>query len=174
ATTLDVHGIEQKVISHSLDEPVAREWVSAAVQLLNTSFPTDSDDLRTWATYQGLLPHVLAVAEHAQRMELQLDAAGRLLDRAGIYLLSRGQYAQARLLLEQAVNVGEGTLGVDHPDVAAYRNDLGAALYRLGDLDGARKEFERALAITEAALGADHPHVATPPDNLCGRVSALR
>jgi hypothetical protein len=64
------------------------------------------------------------------------------------------------------VAIGEAAFGPDHPEVAAWRNNLGGVLRALGDLAGARAQLERALEIGEAALGPDHPNVAIYRDNL--------
>ena len=87
------------------------------------------------------------------------DALGRVL---------RGlkELAGAKALHERALEIGEATLGPDHPTVATWHNDLGLVLRDLGDLEGARAQLERALAIGEAALGGGPPGVEV--SSTCG------
>jgi tetratricopeptide (TPR) repeat protein len=75
---------------------------------------------------------------------------------------------------ERALAIGEAAHGANHPDVAAFRNNLGRVLQDLGDLEGARMQLERALAISEAALGPDHPTAATMRANLGNMLQALQ
>ena len=57
----------------------------------------------TWAACERLLPQVLAVAEHAERLGVAGEEAGWLLYRASSYLRERGLYHQARPVAEQAL-----------------------------------------------------------------------
>jgi len=50
--------------------------------------------------------------------------------------------------------------------VGRDHNDLGQALQRLGDRNGARMHYERALAIFEATLGVQHPSTAMGRRNI--------
>jgi tetratricopeptide (TPR) repeat protein len=167
--TVSMHRLVQAVIQARLGEQGERRWAEVAVGLMRASFPSSSREVATWPTCQRLLPHVQAVARHAERHRVAGEQAGWLLDRASSYLRERGQYRQARPLAERALEIGEAALGPDHPTVATRRGNLGSVLQDLGDLEGARAQFERALEVSEAALGPDHPTVAIRRNNL-GRV----
>jgi hypothetical protein len=58
--------------------------------------PNDSWEVPTWSACERLLPHVLTVAGHADRLGVAGEQVGWLLDRASTYLHERGQYRQAR------------------------------------------------------------------------------
>jgi Tfp pilus assembly protein PilF len=73
---------------------------------------------------------------------------------------------EAKIDYEQALQIGKPVLGVDHPDIAAYLNNLGLVLKGLGDLAGARLNIEQALQIGETAYGPDHPTLGTRINNL--------
>jgi Flp pilus assembly protein TadD len=77
-----------------------------------------------------------------------------------------GDLAGARSNHEQALEIGETTIGPDHPNMAAWHNNLGSVLRELGDLAGARTQYERALDIGQATLGPDNPDMATWRNNL--------
>jgi NB-ARC domain len=108
--TLSVHRLVQGVIQARLGEDGERRWAEVAVGLLRERFPNESWEVATWPTCERLLPHVLAVAGHAERLGIAAEQAGWLLDRASAYLRERGQYRQARPLAEHAVTVTETRL----------------------------------------------------------------
>jgi tetratricopeptide (TPR) repeat protein len=159
-TTVSVHRLVQAVIQARLGDEGERRWAEVAVRLLRRGFPKDSWEVATWPTCQRLLPQALAVAGHAERLEVAGDQAGWLLNRASAYLRERGQYRQARPIAERALVVTEMALGPADPEVAWRFDELGLVLHELGDLDSARVQLERALAIGEAALGPNRPEVA--------------
>ncbi|MEK6257470.1 MAG: toll/interleukin-1 receptor domain-containing protein [Planctomycetota bacterium] len=140
---------------------------AAAVKLLNAAYPQDiQTNVAVWPLLQRLLPHARAAAEQAEQFGIEPNATGRLLNRVGLYLRIRAEYAEAKLTLERAIRVGETALGLEHPDLAISVNVLGRVLQELGDLPGAKQAFERVLKIVEQTFGADHPNVATGVNNL--------
>jgi len=110
-TALGVHRLVQAVIQARLGEDGERGWAEVAVGLLRAGFPNDSWGVVTWSACERLLPQVLAVAGHAERLGVAGGQAGWLLDRASTYLRERGQYRQARPVAERAVAVTEAALG---------------------------------------------------------------
>ena len=168
-----VHRLLQLVTREQMGEERRRTWATAAVSLVGTAFPYDSDDVRTWRECARLLPHALAAARQAEELGVAPDSAGRALNQLGLYLLGRAQFEEAKRAYERAVRLGESSLGPDHPMVATRVNNLGMVLRDLGDLAGARAHFERALGIHEAAYGRDHPMVATMANNLGGVLREL-
>ena len=168
-TTVSLHRLVQAVIQAQLDQETERAWAEVAVNLVAARFPNDSWETTTWAACERLLPQLLAVTAHAERLGAAGEAAGWLLDRASTSLRGRGQYRQAKPLAERAVTMTESALGPDNPEVAWRRDVLGRVLQDLGDLAGARTQHERALQISEAALGPDHPTIGALRNNL-GRV----
>jgi tetratricopeptide (TPR) repeat protein len=164
-----VHRLVQAVIQARLGQEGERRWAEIAAGLLRESFPNESWEVAAWPACERLLPHALAAAGHAERLEMAGEAAGWLLDRASRYLLERGQYRQARPIAERALAVTETALGPANPQVASRCYTLGRVLQDLGDLASARGQFERALEISEATLGPDHLGVANVRNDL-GRV----
>jgi tetratricopeptide (TPR) repeat protein len=163
-----LHRLVQAVIRARLGEAGERAWAEAAVSLVRAAFPNNSWEVASWPECERLLPHLLAVADHAERLGIAGEAVSWLLDRASTYLRERGQYRQAKPLAERGITIAEAALGPSHPEVAWRHDELGRILRRLGDLPGAREQFERALAIGEAALGPDHPHMGTFRNDLGG------
>ncbi|MEV4513463.1 FxSxx-COOH system tetratricopeptide repeat protein [Dactylosporangium sp. NPDC049525] len=170
---LRLHRLVQAVIHARLGPAGERTWAATAVEVIRAAFPADSWEVARWPECERLLPHLLAVTAHAQRLGVAGEDAGWLLDRASTYLRERGQYRQARPLAEQAVTVTETALGADHADVAWRRDELGSVLQALGDLAGARDQFELALRIGEAALAPDDHDVGIWRGNLGSVLQAL-
>ncbi|GIH01602.1 FxSxx-COOH system tetratricopeptide repeat protein [Plantactinospora mayteni] len=161
-----MHRLVQVVVRARLDHTEMAFWATTAVKLIRTVFPDDSGEVSTWPECQRLLPHLLAVTHHAQRLNICGEQTGWLLDRASTYLRQRGQYRQAEPLARRAVTVTETALGPDHPDLGTRRSNLGLVLRDLGQLDAARAQFEQALHISKTALGPDHPTIGRLRSNL--------
>jgi tetratricopeptide (TPR) repeat protein len=163
---LSVHRLVQAVVRDQLEDDERQAWAAAAVALLNTRFPFDGGDVRTWPVCARLLPHTLQAGQWTEAFAVAPEATTRLLNLAGLYLRGRAEFTGARTLFERALRIGEAALGAKHPMVVTCASNLGAVLLDLGDLAGARALFERVLRIDEAAYGPDHPAVGTHANNL--------
>lgn len=164
--TLSVHRLVQAVTRDRLSGEKQKMWADAAVRLVNDAFPYDSDDVRTWDECSFFLPHAIAAAEHAERLEASPEATGSILNEAGSYLWKRAEFSVAKSAYERAFKIYEKVYGPEHPNIAPMVNNLGSVLYDMGDLAGAKKCFERALEINEKTYGPEHPIVATIVNNL--------
>jgi tetratricopeptide (TPR) repeat protein len=157
ADGLYVHRLLQTVVRTVLDDDAKRAWAATAVRLLRAGWPSESDSVAAWPDCQRLLPHVLAVGDHGQRLDVELVEWLWVLHQAAVYLWSRGQYRQALTLQEQALAGLRSMLGDDHPDTLHSMNDLAETRRDLGDLQGARQLFEETLTARQRVLGDDHP-----------------
>ena len=166
ADTINVHRLVQAVVRARLGPETEPAAAASAVGLVRAAFPNDSWEVARWPDCARLLPHLLAVCDHAQRLRVAGEQAGWLLDRASTYLRERGLYAQALPLAERGVVVTEGALGSDDVEVGWRLDGQARVLQYLGDLTGARTQLERALQISEAAHGPDHPDIGTLRNNL--------
>ena len=167
-----MHRLVQAVVRERLEDAERQAWAAAAVALLNTRFPFDSNDVRTWPVCARLLTHALQAGHWAEEFAAAPEATARLLNQAGLYLRGRAEFTSARALHERALRIDEAALGAEHPTVAIRLNNLGGVLQAQGDLAGARALFERALRIDEAGLGAEHPTVAIRLSSLGGVLQA--
>jgi tetratricopeptide (TPR) repeat protein len=160
-----VHRLVQEVVRAQLAEPARQATITTVVGLLAASFPSDDElgDPKQWPRCARLLPHLLAVTEHARKAATAGTTAVVLLRRAGTYLEGRSEYEPARRLLERALTLAEARLGPAHSEVGAILAGLGQVLLDQGDLTSARAVLERALEIFEATLGADSPPTWAPP-----------
>jgi tetratricopeptide (TPR) repeat protein len=164
--TISIHRLVQDVIQHRLKEAETKVWIEAAVNIANEGFPQESNDVRMWPVCSRLLTHAITTSSYGEKYRVVPEGTARLLNQAGLYLSSRAEFIESKLLYERALAIDEAIYGPSHPDVAIDVNNLGYVLKSLGDLAGAKAHFERALAIGEAAFGPDHPQVAIFANNL--------
>jgi hypothetical protein len=77
-TALGLHRLVQAVVQARLGNAGERRWAEIGVRLLRESFPDESWEVANWPSCERLLPHVLAVTEHAERLGLAGEQAGWL------------------------------------------------------------------------------------------------
>ncbi|MFB9237701.1 FxSxx-COOH system tetratricopeptide repeat protein [Plantactinospora siamensis] len=164
-----MHRLVQAVVQARLPPADERWWAAAAVEFVRAAFPEESWEVRSWPECERLLPHLLTVTAHAERLGVCAATTGWLLDRASTYLRKRGQYRAAIPIAQRALTVTSTEAGAASSDTAWCHNNLGLALHALGDSDAARRQFEQALSISESTLGPGHPDVGIWRSNL-GRV----
>lgn len=98
----------------------------------------------------------IAQARRSRDDEKIAHALGSL----GAVLSTEGEYEQAKLYVERALQIQEAVLPPDHPDLARSVNNLGNVLDSLGEYEQAKHQFERALELRREALGPTHPAIA--------------
>jgi tetratricopeptide (TPR) repeat protein len=77
-----------------------------------------------------------------------------------------GQYKQALPLSQQALEIRGKILGTDHPDYAAFLNNLAVLYESMGQYEQALPLHQQALKIIGKILGNDHPNYAESLYNL--------
>jgi tetratricopeptide (TPR) repeat protein len=105
---------------------------------------------------------VLDLGARRLRGELadQPEIRATLLGTIGEVYTSLGLYAEARPLLEEALQDRRRLYGASHPAIAETLESLGEAQGFQAELDAAEANFREAIAIQENTLGADAPEVA--------------
>jgi tetratricopeptide (TPR) repeat protein len=136
-----IHRLVATVTRDRLDEELQRSWCAAAIKFLVGSFNFNSAEVASWAR------------------------CGELLNDAGRYLLKRGQYAEAKAVLDRAMDIGVRHYGDNHKRLSPIANNLGRAHNNLGDQTAALQYFSQALSIDQAVYGHAHPHVAEVINN---------
>jgi hypothetical protein len=171
---LRVHRLVQAVVRESLTAGEREAWLAAAIRVLAAGFPDRPEGRpQEWPLCGRLLPHVQAVEQHAAGGAVEPRGLGALLDRAGIYLWARGEFAPGRHFSEQAVALVEREKGPDHPDTALSLSHLGYLLREDAEPSAARSVLERALAIREHVFGPDHPDTAESLNDVAGLLRQL-
>ncbi len=77
-----------------------------------------------------------------------------------------GNYRQAKVLLEKAMNSTEKNLGENNPKTAINYSNLATVLQDLGDYQGAKVLLEKAMRSDEKNYGDQHPKTAVKYSNL--------
>jgi tetratricopeptide (TPR) repeat protein len=158
--TASVHRLVQAVVRDRLTPDQQAVWILEVIGVLAAELPTEGHDPRTWPSWERLVAHAIAAAQHAADLEITDLRIAKIDAAVGVYLSARGRSEEARPLLERAVALGEAVLGPDHPETSVGLHHLARILKDLADLDGAMQVVERALAIDEAIHGPTHLEVA--------------
>jgi hypothetical protein len=170
---LFVHQLLQTVVRTLLDADLERAVASVAIRVLNAAFPYPSNDTRNWAECERLIPHLLAAAEHGERLDVETEERMQMLNEAGAYLTSRGQYAAAESLLERAMIGFEQTLGEHHRQTLGSMNNLAAARVNLGRTQEAHDLLQRAVAASRQAVGDEDSLTLSITNSLAETLTAL-
>ncbi|HLJ09955.1 MAG TPA: tetratricopeptide repeat protein, partial [Planctomycetaceae bacterium] len=161
-----IHPLVQAVIAGRLSLQETRRSVHGALRLVNAAFNAHSDDPRTVEAITHLLPHALAVLRNASRHDISPGLCGRLANRVGQYLQHHGHLAEARRLLQEAVDAKHKAYTADHPTLATSYSNLAVVEQALGNLAEAERLLRQALDIDKKAYALDHPTLATGYSNL--------
>ncbi len=156
--SLSIHRLVQAVLKDGMDANTQRLWAERAIRAVNRAFP--DVELPTWERCQRCLPHAQICATYIDEYELAFPEAGRLLNEAASYLVARGSYDQAVLLLLKALAVRQQILEAYHLDTARTLNDLGALYQNQGKYQEAEPLLQKALSIRQQMLGEEHRDVA--------------
>jgi tetratricopeptide (TPR) repeat protein len=162
--TLNMHRLVQVVLKDGMDKKTQRRWAQQAVKAVNAAFP--NVEYSTWPRCQACLPHALACAALIEQHTFTFPEAARLLGQVGWYLRDHALYAQAELLLQQALAIYEKSLDPKDTYIGSILNNL-ALLYRdQGKYAQAVPYGQRALDFYEKTRGPGHPNTARTLDNL--------
>jgi tetratricopeptide (TPR) repeat protein len=156
--SLSIHRLVQAVLKDGMDKGTKRLWAERAIRAVNLAFP--EVEVQTWEECQRCLPHVLICATYIEEYGLAIPEAARLFNEAASYLVARGGYGQAELLLLEALVIRQEIVEANHPDTARTLNDLGALYFNKGKYQEAESRLLEALTIRQQVLGEEHPDVA--------------
>lgn len=84
----------------------------------------------------------------------------------GQELAAAFRFADARRLLQSALEIRERLLGMDHPDTAETCQDIASVCQDEGDYDSALEWYDRALEIVKNTLGEGSSRAATLYNNI--------
>jgi tetratricopeptide (TPR) repeat protein len=153
----------------------AKAGLRDMVRVLAAAVPDQPWKVESWPTWRLLLPHVLAVVDHAreEQEEESGDDIFYLLDRAGWYLHWQGQSRAALPLWERVYQRRLSRAGVDDPKTLDAARMVAQILYTLGEYEKARTLHEDTLARRRRVLGEDAPDTLISASNLALNLSAL-
>jgi tetratricopeptide (TPR) repeat protein len=151
--TLSINTTVQEGVRGELSEDETRRWVSEAVAVVDAHLIYDHRDNRFWQGGARLLPHALAAAGHAERAHAWSAPLGRLLHKAGTFLVRSGEVERGLELYRRALDVAR-RLG-DLEGEAVTLNSLGHAHWRRGPWREATSSYEAALRIYDTLHDPD-------------------
>lgn len=162
--SLSIHRLVQAVLKDGMDADIQRLWAERAIRAVNRAFP--DVELQTWERCQRCLPHVQMCVTYMEEYAIAIPEAGRLFNEAASYLVARGSYEQAKLMLLKALAVRQQILEAHHPDTARTLNDLGEVYRKQGKYPDAEQLLQEALTIRQQILGMENLEVAQTLHNL--------
>jgi tetratricopeptide (TPR) repeat protein len=131
--------------------PMERDhWISEAARLLARG--SAAVERSKGITQAGaLLPHAMAVAEHAIKQRTSLVAAARLLCEVGLYYRSKGDIEAAKAIMERALAIAESEPTMKPAERAGILDQLGGLFEDIGDFTSAHSHYETAIAVLQDA-----------------------
>lgn len=157
--TYSMHRLVQSVTRDRLSADTAKEFIAAAVRLVERVFPVALDDARNWGECAQLLPHALTVTRFAEQVETASEETAFVLSLTSEYMKGRAQFVEAKAAMERAVALASKVFGATHSNVAVCQSKLGEVLFGLEDFVGAQACFEAALKVDEVQ-DPHHPNLA--------------
>ncbi|NEV48989.1 tetratricopeptide repeat protein [Wolbachia pipientis] len=171
-----VHNLVQEVTRLKSEESgKTKEDIETVFQLLQESFPYNSDKLEDYTQKRQLLPHLEAFLSHidswleknpSEKQTIEKDYLVYLLIWMDDGYYDLGNPRRQKELLEWALPIQEKHYGSDHPEVAVILGNLGNVYRALGNPQKSKELLEQALPIFEKHYGPDHFEVARTLENL--------
>jgi tetratricopeptide (TPR) repeat protein len=152
--TMTVHRLVQAVLVADLVPGEQVRWATHAGHALAAAFP-GLPDYRNWPACERLVPHVLACADHLDRLGVESEELGRLISLVAVYLRQRARQRESEPLQERACAMLERTIGDDEMQLAWSLHNLGILNHDLGRLDRSEALCRRAHDIAERELDSD-------------------
>ena len=173
--SLQVHRLVQAVLRDSpISTPDEDDMTMVARRLLRDAVPADPwNNPASWSAWRQLLSHVLVVTDPARGADPDHNDVPWLLDRAAIYLVTRGEPRPARALFERVYQLNRDALGDDHPDTLNSVSNLANDLRELGEHQRACQLDEETLTRCRRVLGDDHPRTLNSASNLANDLREL-
>jgi tetratricopeptide (TPR) repeat protein len=159
-----VHRLIQEIVRREQTDPKPPPLLEA-LEWVNGLYQGDPGDVRLWGLLAPLTPHAVSVATYAADHDIPEPTARLINDAAGL-LHARADHCAAEPLMRRALAILEGSVGENHPNVAACLNSLARLLQDTNRLFEPEPLLRRALVILESSLDENHPNVAASLNNL--------
>ncbi len=150
---LSIHRIVQAVTRADLGEEEPR-WAGLALSTIAAAFPDEVRNPKIWPDCETMLPHAVAAAQHAMRLDVAPAETAGLLERIARYMLQRGRLDHAESVISNALAVA-GRLP-DGPENLRCRNTHGLLLLAQGRFAAALEAQEEVYEARHRTLGPDH------------------
>nr|CAB3488465.1 unnamed protein product [Digitaria exilis] len=121
---------------------------------MNSPNPFDKSDIVSIVPVCKALSKIIAVCGPYHR--LTANAYSLL----AVVLYHTGDFNQATIYQQKALDINERELGLDHPETMKSYGDLSVFYYRLQHIEMALKYVNRALYLLQFSCGLSHPNSA--------------
>jgi tetratricopeptide (TPR) repeat protein len=165
ADEISIHRVLQAVTRRGLSEEEATASLTEAILRIEATLPHSEWNEAGWREWDRLASHVRVLLHHVEGCSTE-PAAARIMNRYGLFLCYRAQYAEAELLLRRALSIEEQRPEPEHHDLATVLKNLALLLRETNRLREAEPLLRRALLIRESLLGPKDPYVAGDLDHL--------
>ncbi len=165
AETVSIHRVVQEILRNQTPGAQPTAMLTCCLRWMEAVIPDNPRDVRTWAKWNALRPHVAALVAHGERAGI-LQPTWWLMNELGRLLMEQANFGEAEPLLRSALAVGEKQYGAAHSNVAVAAHSLATLLRRTNQPQEAEALMNRALTINEQALGPTHPRIADNLTNL--------
>ena len=161
---LSIHRLVQEVVKSNLDDTGKRRWAERAVCAVDKAMPAVGYE--NWPIYDTLLPHARNCAEMITLYQIDVVAAGRLLNQTAYHLDQRSQFEEAGKFYIEAFLFADAHLSDDNPNKAVSYNNLGK-LYATRDEDSkAEPLYQRAYDLLSRLPELSHHSIVNVLNNL--------
>jgi tetratricopeptide (TPR) repeat protein len=164
STTLNMHSILQVVIKQELTKQQQQQFARQAIRLINATFPEVR--FTTWNMCERYASQAQHCATLMRDFHLTLKEGPLLLERLGFYYYQRGCYAEAEIVLTQALRLQEHQRRGESTDMALTLNSLGLLYQQQARYNEAEAHYQRALHLRERLLGPEHSQTVESLHNL--------
>ncbi|MGN7611023.1 SPOR domain-containing protein [Magnetococcales bacterium HHB-1] len=163
--TLNQHRLLQTVLRERLKPEERKRWIHVALTLVGASFhhKKRSSHLKEAQeeSNRALLPHAIAVTEHAEKAGIDFERLARLLDDIVTSLVNRGAFEKAEGFCHRAVTITKEFLGGHaHANYGMRLNTLGLIFKEQERFGESLHLFRKAAQIDMQRFGPDYSYLA--------------
>jgi tetratricopeptide (TPR) repeat protein len=151
--TLAMPAVVQQFIRRTMTLAGQRRYATYALRMLDEALHDDAASVHSWPLWRSGLSHVLAAAEHGERLDVDVPTTARLLNNAAVFLLHDHQPSRALELCERAVALTEKAFAHKPDELAIPLSDLAYILSELDRLPEALEIHERVNDLVRSATG---------------------
>jgi tetratricopeptide (TPR) repeat protein len=152
---VEIHRLVQAVGWDRLTPEAQLRLAARAVTMIESRFPQDPSDVKTWDECKVMYPHAPEAAARAESLRVALPETAELLDRVGAFAALRVRKSEALAIMRRSLSIFRDLYGDDHDRIGPSSLQLVRLLQEQGELSVARAFYEHALK----NLPPDAPYV---------------
>jgi tetratricopeptide (TPR) repeat protein len=161
-TTVTCSALTQELVRSQLNRKTEATACAFAVRFLRAALPLDTHFHGSWRTWRQALPHVEVATGHADRLNVRLADAARLLDRKAVFHRNADHDAEAAIGdALRAIDLADRAGRPDAELYATYLANYAMALREAERLDDAIEAMDRSLQFHRDRLGTDDEEYAS-------------